>query len=334
MDVTMLHNVSVIIPTYNAGMCIEQAINSVLTQRYKANIEIIVIDDGSTDNTRALVSEMSMHHKQIIYVTNVRQKGPSGARNTGLLRATGEYIAFLDADDVWLPNHLETGINFLEANNDIDVVFMNFKISDLETKREISDWFTQRHFSQRLRLETFEDDYHVICDDMFNALLDECFIHLQSMVIKSKMLRGILFNENIKHSEDRDFCIKLHLISHARFSFKDTITGIYYRHSKSLSYGSLTNELDTALDHIMLYSEYLSDHSLDKCIKVKLTHLLYKHTLSCAFYYRKLNNRGMSLKLLLDSFKYKVTFYQAKEFIKLIISLIFRPHTLHKHAPL
>ena len=120
--------ITVIIPAFNAGLHIGNAIKSVLGQNCSKDIEIIVIDDGSTDNTMSVISDISRTHQQVICVHNERNKGPSGARNTGLLKASGMYIAFLDADDLWLPNHLMEGVNFLERHNDIDIVLFNFNI--------------------------------------------------------------------------------------------------------------------------------------------------------------------------------------------------------------
>ena len=92
--------VSVIIPAYNAGESIASAINSVMAQTFDGDVEIIVIDDGSSDDTRAIVSDMTLGNRQIALLSNERKKGPSGARNTGLLRTDGIYAAFLDADDL------------------------------------------------------------------------------------------------------------------------------------------------------------------------------------------------------------------------------------------
>ena len=90
--------VSVVIPTYNCGKYICDAVKSVLSQTYK-NIEIIIVDDGSTDNTKEALRSY-VYNKQIRYIYQ-KNKGPAASRNLGVEKAEGDFIAFLDADDLW-----------------------------------------------------------------------------------------------------------------------------------------------------------------------------------------------------------------------------------------
>lgn len=105
--------ISIIIPTYNRAVSIKAAIDSVLAQTH-TNFELIIIDDGSTDQTQEKIkpylkdSRIQYHYQE--------NKGVSVARNAGLRKASGEWIAFLDSDDVWLPRKLETQISHLKAN--------------------------------------------------------------------------------------------------------------------------------------------------------------------------------------------------------------------------
>lgn len=105
--------VSVIITTYNCAKYIGQSINSVLDQTYK-DYEIVVVDDGSNDNTREVL-EPFMDKIKYIYQNN---KGTPAARNKGVLNASGEFVAFHDADDVWYPFKLERQMKYLEENNE------------------------------------------------------------------------------------------------------------------------------------------------------------------------------------------------------------------------
>lgn len=114
--------VSVIIPTYNRGNLIEETINSVLNQTYQ-NYEILVIDDGSTDNTKKVVQ--SINDRRIKYIFQEHTGHPAPTRNTGIKIAKGEYIAFLDSDDLWFPQKLEIQINFLKQNKNISMVSTN-----------------------------------------------------------------------------------------------------------------------------------------------------------------------------------------------------------------
>jgi glycosyltransferase involved in cell wall biosynthesis len=112
-----MNGISVIIPAYNAAKFLGAAIQSVLDQTLEAT-EIIVVDDGSTDETPNLV-------KSFAAVRYIRQanEGPGGAVNTGVRNARGECLAFLDADDLWLPNKLEKQNEIIEKDQSVDIVF-------------------------------------------------------------------------------------------------------------------------------------------------------------------------------------------------------------------
>ena len=102
--------VSVIIPTFNRAHTLPRALESVMAQTER-DIEVIVVDDRSTDDTKELVKR----YKGVKYVLNKHVQGPAGARNQGLEKASGEYIAFLDSDDTWYSWHLEESLSCLEG---------------------------------------------------------------------------------------------------------------------------------------------------------------------------------------------------------------------------
>ena len=112
--------VSVIIPSYNSSRYLSQAIESVLAQSYK-EFEIIVVDDGSTDNTRKAVEKFK---DNVIYLYK-SNGGPASARNLGISKSIGEYIAFLDADDYWLPKKLKTQIDFIKKHEEFALIHSN-----------------------------------------------------------------------------------------------------------------------------------------------------------------------------------------------------------------
>ena len=105
--------VSVIIPTYNRAWTIEEAIDSVLAQDY-TEFELIVVDDGSTDHT----SDVLDSYGNVIKVLCQKNKGVSAARNRGIAEASGKFIAFLDSDDLWLPQKLTVQIEFFNQTPD------------------------------------------------------------------------------------------------------------------------------------------------------------------------------------------------------------------------
>lgn len=109
--------ISVILPVYNGERYIAQAINSVFAQEYK-NIEIIAVNDGSTDGTE----EVLRSHANVRYL-NQSRKGASAARNSGIKSSSGEFIAFLDADDLWTKDKLKTQSALIMNDPSLDMVF-------------------------------------------------------------------------------------------------------------------------------------------------------------------------------------------------------------------
>lgn len=114
--------VTVIITTYNYGRFVQEAIESVLSQTV-ANLQILVVDDGSTDDTPDVLARIRDPRLEIVRTQN---QGVSAARNEGLSRAKGDFIAFLDADDRWMPTILERQLQVMSTEADMVAVFTNF----------------------------------------------------------------------------------------------------------------------------------------------------------------------------------------------------------------
>ena len=115
-----MKKVTIIIPTYNSSPFIGKAIDSVLAQTY-TDYEIILVDDGSTDNTKEILEK---YQDNITYILQPNQ-GVAIARNTGIRNSESEYIALLDSDDEWLPEKLELQMRTIEKNNDVGLVHTN-----------------------------------------------------------------------------------------------------------------------------------------------------------------------------------------------------------------
>ncbi len=120
--------VSVIIPSYNASPFIKEAIQSIQSQTY-TNWEMIIVDDVSKDNTRELIKEEIKKDGRIQLIELQENGGAAIARNTGINCAKGKYIAFLDSDDLWLPEKLEKQVAFMQ-NNDLAFSFTSYQIMD------------------------------------------------------------------------------------------------------------------------------------------------------------------------------------------------------------
>lgn len=120
--------VSVVVPLFNKQEYVETTLESVVNQSYR-NIELIVIDDSSTDSGFFLVQEYLKTHKDRFAEIKLRSRantGQTGARNDGVLEASGDFVAFLDADDVWHPDKLKKQVRLMQNFSNLDIVFCNY----------------------------------------------------------------------------------------------------------------------------------------------------------------------------------------------------------------
>jgi glycosyltransferase involved in cell wall biosynthesis len=193
--------ISVIIPTYNAAAYIERAIQSVLAQSRPAD-EIIVVDDGSSDNTADILKK---YQNQII---SIRQPnaGVSAARNTGIRAATGDWIAFLDADDEWLPEKLRLQSDLLLRNPNLCWVTGNFLFCRCRQNHLQSPAISpQQHAAVRQQLNGKE-----YFESYFQAYQFRAAGNTDTMMVrKDKLLEAGLFPEGQKIAEDEDLWFRL-----------------------------------------------------------------------------------------------------------------------------
>lgn len=129
--------VSVIMPCYNATSYLKEAIESIIEQTYK-KLEIIVINDGSTDNTLSILKEYTRMDSRLKIINQTSNQGLVSSLNLGIGKATGDYIARMDADDVSILNRIERQINFLQLNPDIDAVSCGFYYIKTNQKHSVS----------------------------------------------------------------------------------------------------------------------------------------------------------------------------------------------------
>jgi len=189
--------VSVIIPTYNSGRFIAEAIQSVLEQSYQ-NHQIIVVDDGSTDTTREVLKKFR-HHIKYVYQMNL---GPSAARNAGIKIAKGDYICFLDADDLWTANKLEAQMAFMTSHPEIGLFFSDFEEFNGEKTLRKSFLKTKSLYSEIIS--------KIPIENAFNKLLLVNFIPTSTvMVRKHCFLKVGLFDESLRSVEDRDMWLRI-----------------------------------------------------------------------------------------------------------------------------
>ena len=191
--------VSVIIPTYNRSKTIERAVNSVLAQTWK-ELEIIVVDDGSTDRT----DEILRAYGNKIRFIRQQNGGASAARNTGIRAATGEIISFLDSDDEWLPEKTERQVKLLQRTESSGVVCCICNARMLFSSGTVTSFQTSRLFPQQSE---------GVWSNPGQVLLDRFLLFNQVAAVWRKTLdHSGYFREDLRIMEDYDLALRLALI--------------------------------------------------------------------------------------------------------------------------
>lgn len=183
--------ISVVIPVYNSEKYIEECINSITNQTYK-NIEIIIVNDGSIDNSEKIIKEYALKDKRIKYIYKLNE-GVSKARNTGIKISTGKYITFVDSDDIVEKNYLH---NLINKNDEYDFVMMGYKI-----------WNMKKNSYQTYNCIPFSGNIKKFIENIFNyifspILLGPCFKLFKREIIQNN---NIIFPEDISFGEDAEF---------------------------------------------------------------------------------------------------------------------------------
>lgn len=278
--------VSVIIPTYNCGKYIIDAIKSILNQTY-SNIEIIVVDDGSTDDTRNILQQY-IKDRSIIYVYQ-KNMGPASARNNGIQRSKGEYLAFLDADDLWEPDKLSKSIDFLLKGRFDWIATASRKINmsgvmvEERTMKENTygyDSATNRIYDLKKRIFSYRNKMP---------------IHVQTFVINKKCFQQAgLFDDSLLIHEDDDLALRFQLAGLSAGYLNEMLT-IYRQRETSIT---KNRKLDTVKQTHILVKKYIKIFgSENKEVRKDYVNFLWE---AAARYYVK--NKWIScLKLLLLS---------------------------------
>ncbi len=181
--------VSVIIPTYQRAALAGNAVRSVLSQSYRDK-EVIVVDDGSTDNTAEVLATFG----GAVRVIRQSNQGLSAARNAGIKASTGRYVAFLDDDDEWMPDRLDVQVPVLEGNDQIGLVFANMDAHD-DTGRFLGQWFDYHAPPPLLSVETLF---------LYN------FIPIPTVVLRRSVLDDVgWFDPSLDSCEDYDLWLRV-----------------------------------------------------------------------------------------------------------------------------
>jgi glycosyltransferase involved in cell wall biosynthesis len=195
--------VSVIIPAFKVAPFIRETLDSVLGQTFTDH-EVIVINDGSPD-TDELESALQQYLDRIVYLKQGNQ-GAGAARNAGLRRATGEFVAFLDGDDVWLPCFLRDQLHLIESDNGYDLVYADaINIGDPS-----SEGSTSMSTNPSRGAVTFEA-----------LITGQCSVLTSAVLARRKLIMDVgLFDEGLPNSQDFDLWLRLVRDANARVTYQ------------------------------------------------------------------------------------------------------------------
>ena len=183
--------VSVVIPTHNRVELLPRAIESVLKQTY-ADLEIIVVSDGSTDNTEEVVKKYTDSDSRVKYIGYSPARGGNVARNIGIEASQGEYVAFLDDDDEWLPEKLDRQIDLLEKDVNVGLVYTGVRIIYVNENIEYNSMSKERGDLKK------------------TILIDNCVGTTSTVVLRKSILKKSgMFDDKLKALQDFDLWIRI-----------------------------------------------------------------------------------------------------------------------------
>lgn len=185
--------ISIIIPTYNRGYCIANAIESILNQTYQ-NFEIIVVDDCSSDNTMEVIK--SINDERIVFHRNSRNIGPASSRNQGIKLSRYDYIAFQDSDDIWEASKLEKQINMCINHNNPCMVYTKMIVTDNDT---ISSF-----------MPSPEMPFNKLSENVYPYLLEQNFIGAPTVLLPKAIIYDVGgFRDDLSALEDWELFLRI-----------------------------------------------------------------------------------------------------------------------------
>lgn len=207
--------VSVVIPTYNRAGMLDQALRSVCAQTFK-DYELIVVDDGSSDNTAEVVEKYA---PRIKYLPK-KNGGVASARNLGLKAAGGDLIAWLDDDDYFLPGKLEKQAGYMAAHPEVGLVYTGMLMIDT------TGAYPARTYAIPPRYKS--------CREVRNALINNCFFGNSTVMMRKECFdRTGLFDESMKHTVDYDMWLRA--AAYFRFDCVPEVLTVYRWHGRQIS---------------------------------------------------------------------------------------------------
>lgn len=295
---------SVIIPAFNAGNYMEEALNSIFMQTYRP-LEVIVVDDGSTDKTAEVIKNYQnrnmLKQDRLIYIYQ-KNSGPSSARNAGIKEAKGKYTLFLDCDDKWPEGKLERQIGLMERHPDTGLLFGD-SCRFTEEGLQAATMFQKNGYDRKF----FGHDFYV--QDAYAKLLcNGNFITTGSVVFKKECLKETgCFDEGFRHSEDVDLWLRIALVHPVAYSTDLYLLRRIHGDNASDNYETMyLGFIEVIKKHSRLFAEKIKQNKINisRCFRKKYFELGYYFFLDNKFqkareYFRQSLGYGFHFKTFL-----------------------------------
>ncbi len=263
--------VSVVIPTYNRYVLLNEAIQSIINQIYRP-IECIVVDDGSTDGTKQLVKELIKKNEKSFTLKYIFQEnsGSQTARNTGTKESSGEFIQYLDSDDLLFPEKIENQVSFLEENKNCDAVWGSWR------KGIPSDNVLNKSGAEKELLT--------------QLLTEDCIVNFSFLMRRTLVQKIGLWDINIRRNQEIDFQVR-GLLSGANYQFQPQECGLWRIHDEE----RIANK--TGIRDIMeFYGKWertlRSMNLFDDKIRKNIANTYFYYVWH---YYKKVNSEGIKM---------------------------------------
>jgi len=291
--------ISVVIPAYNCQNYIVSALDSIFEQSY-TNIEVIIVNDGSTDNTLQVLN----NYRNPVTIINQDNSGSAVARSLGMKKSSGKYIAFLDADDLWLADKLKEQVEFLENHKDYGLVFSNWVTWKPNDKGEFVSTEISLNKSDIIVKKPYSGW-------IYSDLLMDCIVWTSCVLMRHSIYEQVgNFNTNLRRGQDYDYWLRVSKIT--QIHKLDRIYAVYRQHNESIS-----NKVNSVnYEYIVIKSaiDNLGESSKNK------KHVLQRLSDLCFdFSYQHYHNG--SLKVALDSILKSIRYnpFKIKAWVYLIL---------------
>lgn len=291
---------SIVIPTYNRASFIQKTIQTVLDQTYP-NFEVIVVDDGSTDNTEEIVT--SIKDSRLTYYKKKNEER-ARARNFGANLANGKYVNFLDSDDTLYPTHLSQALKMIEINDSPEIFHLNFDIHHTASNKVVP----AKEIQGNLNLNLVKKGNLLSCNGVF---------------LRSDIAKKFPFNEDIALSASEDYELWLRLAARYKIHYSNVITSSVVNHDLR---SVLNFKKELLAKRLYLFLHYISQDEEFNNMYGNYKSLLTSYANSYISLHIALSgkDKAASVKYLLKALSSNMNVIFTRRFYSIIFKILFK----------